>query len=202
MELKSLGLRKSLPLFISLFLGLGFWSQPLQAESHSPVRVAFFIGLDHEKRQIELSPGDSYFHVAIQIEGQWYHASVDFGVSKVKELLSLSDESLYLKVILESTSLVVSQDAIAPFLGLPFDYTHSWSRQDATNCTKFIAKILGVEPSPMTFESSYWRLSKGTKKNELGLSPDELYEALINKGFYRVSPRLNLRSSNRCQSLL
>lgn len=166
---------------------------PSLSESHS-VRVAFFKGFDHNNRPVELSPGGDFFHVAIQIEGEWYHASTTYGVERISNLLSLTEDGMQIHSMLESKEPGLTKKDIEPYIGLPFDYFYEWDCDDKTDCTKYVARLLGVSPTRTDFSAEHWSVSYGVEVGGFGVSPDELYSRLKQKKFYNVSPRLHLRS--------
>ena len=215
--LKSLDLRKSLPLFTSslLLAALIVWVLPVDVQAndqgHSPVRVVFFKGFDHKNRPVELLPGGHFFHVAVQIEDDWYHASTTYGVEPIANLLTLTREGMQVHSMLESRDWTLTKKDIEPYIGLPFDYFYEWECEYKTDCTKYIAQLLDVSPTATDFSADHWRVSYGVAEGGLGVSPDELYTRLKQKKFYNISPRFHLRSksssrfdstSMQCQSLL
>jgi hypothetical protein len=65
---------------------------------------------------------------------------------------------------------------VAPLIGLPFDPTFTWGRTDSTYCSRFVAELLNIPPQPLEHGNP----------GELGLSPDDLYRALLKLGFTPV----------------
>ncbi len=171
-------------------------------------RVAFFIGVDdHTAERIELIPGGKYFHVAIQIEGIWYHASPYSGVERLESLFDLSKEGIFVSDVLEHMQNLVFFDDIKPYMGQGFDYMYDWECTDRTDCTKYVSKLLGIPPTLATFEGEHWQASyiKLDESLRYGVSPDELYVALLKKGFYSVDFKDYLRSTDvqlSCKTLL
>lgn len=220
MELKKRVMQKSLFHFTKVsffFLFLVFFTliNSEEAFATKPVRVAFFISYDSNDEIIELIPGGRFYHVAIQIEGDWYHASPTNGVEKIDNLIHLSEEHLYVVDVFESKvhdHLTIND--MTPYLGQPFDYMYEWESEDKTDCTKFIAKLLGVSPTKTEFIGNHWSVSYGIKPGGLGLSPDELRLNLHKIGFYSLqNPAEFMESSESveasalhvelgCQSLL
>ena len=157
--------------------------------------MAFFKGYDHKGQLLELLPNGQFFHVAIQIQNQWYHASTNNGVKSIYNLSSLSDESMYIHSMLESKDWDLTKQDIKPYIGLPFDYFYEWECENKTDCTKYIAHLLEVTPTRADFKGIHWSVGYGIQKGGLGISPDELYMKLKQKGFYNISPTLHLKST-------
>ena len=172
-------------------------------KGHS-VRVAFFKGFDQFNQPIELLPGGEFFHVAIQIDGFWYHTSTVDGVELLYNLLDLSQDGMQIHSMLESKEYDLRYEDIKPYIGLPFDFYYDWDCKDRTDCTKFIAQLLDVPPTTSFFQGPHWSISYGISEGGVGVSPDELFTRLKQKGFYHVSPRNHLRSKpiNECRKLL
>jgi len=195
MVLKKLVKLKKLLLFTkaSLFGALLFL--PNKAFSKPPVRVAFFISYDHHNNLIELVPGGRFYHAAIQIDGHWYHSSPTNGVERVRSLVRLSEEGLFVVNVLESRVHELSFSDIKPYLGQPFDYLYDWDAEDKTDCTKFIAKLVDILPTPTSFAGAHWTVDYGFKAGGEGLSPDELYRRLREIGFSSIKDKAgHLRS--------
>ena len=170
-----------------------------------PVRVAFFRGYDDQNKRIELLKGGQFFHTAIQIQGQWYHTSTTYGVKTIADLSSLIEEGMRVHSMLESGDWNLTKGDIEFYLGLPFDYFYEWECKNKTDCTKFIAQLLKVSPTRNSFSGDHWKKSDyGINKVSVGVSPDELYRSLKKKGFYDVSPQIEVhfKSSKECRSLL
>jgi len=171
-------------------------------------RVAFFVGVDdHTAERVELVPGGKFYHIAIQIEGVWYHASPYNGVERLESLFDLSKENILVSDVLEHREKLVFFDDIKPYLGQGFDYMYDWECKDRTDCTKYVAKLLSIPPTLATFEGEHWQASyiKLDKSLRYGVSPDELYSALLKKGFYSVDFKDYLKSTNAqlsCKAML
>ena len=177
-------------LFIFLYGSPGF----------STVRVAFFEAYNRDGSRVELTPGGKFFHVAIEIEGYWYHTSTKEGVVQLRGISPQAGVKLV--EILENRDLEITHRDLRPYLFLPFDYTYSWEKENSTYCSKFVAQLLGVKPKRMGFKSSHWRLAHGVKKGYRGVSPDFLYWQLIQKGFeISEEPLLRRREPLLCKRL-
>lgn len=178
--------------------------------SEATVRVAFFEGQWPNGRVIHLSPGEKFFHVAIKIDGLWYQSTPGKVVAPIKSFKV--GAGMVLSEVLETSQLNLTAEDVEPFLGQEFDFTFSWASRVKTYCSKLVANILGIKPTGMTFRGRHWRGSKKLKrlrKNSMGISPDELYKALIQEGFIKVYDRYQprvLRPAKRsvlfCKELL
>ena len=155
--------------------------------AQATTRVAFFEAYDHTGAVIRLLPESKYFHVAIQIEDVWYHTDQDEGVTVLESFSDLGPQ-FQLKSILVNHDLYLQKSEIKPYLKMPFDLYYDWHDPNTTYCSKLIAKLLKVKPSLNLFKSSYWALAHGIKKGKEGISPDELYKKLLEKGFYKGWP--------------
>ena len=145
------------------------------------VRVAFFEAHYLDGSIVELTEGGQFYHVAIHIGGKWYHTSTKKGVTTMDGLHSLAD--IRLVEILENKDITLRYKDIKPYLGLKFDYTYSWDRPGTTYCSKFIAQLLEIPPKKMDFSTKHWERANTVDKQSLGVSPDYLFEKLIEQGF-------------------
>jgi len=167
------------------------------------VKVAFFEAYDYTGEVIRLLPKSEFFHVAIQIEGVWYHTDQEDGVTVLKPFKNFSylGPEYKLKAILFNESIDISQSSIAPFLGLPFDFYYNWFDDTTVCCTELVAKLIDIEPSQSFFASQYWEPASGLKRGGLGISPDELYTELLKRGFQ--IERFDFKGSkNMCKAFL
>ena len=80
-----------------------------------------------------------------------------------------------------SYSKFISKNDYEKYYGLPYDSNYSWSDK-AIYCSELVAKILGIKPSPMRFDADIWGEDE-PRRGELGISPDEIYDAIINMGY-------------------
>lgn len=151
---------------------------------NSVVQVAFIEAYWPDGRVVEFGPGGRYFHVAIGIDGLWYD-SFPNELVQGKQFLEF-DESFTLGEVLENRAVDLTAKDMEPYLGLAFDKTFSWDKKGCTYCSKLVADVLGVPATRMDFEGKHWQGSEVYNKGGLGISPDELYEALISRGFVKV----------------
>ncbi|MBX9765731.1 MAG: hypothetical protein K2X47_00545 [Bdellovibrionales bacterium] len=161
--------------YLGVFWALLFLVSPTWAE----VRIAFLEIKSPSGRSVILEPGGRYAHVAISIQDDWLHAHPLRGVEII------SDNSLHR---LGSPTILnvpwipaLTAEKVLPFLGKPFDTTFSWSNGSGYYCSELVGKILGLEPTPMTFTEDAWPAEFSDLRQSLGLSPDDIFKMLIAK---------------------
>lgn len=146
----------------------------------SAVEVAFLEFHNEDGRRVELEPGGRFVHVAIRIDGRWLHAHTHEGVALIDSLEEYGHRIIRLEnPLLPDPKL----DQFVYWLGKPFDMTYSWRNPKATYCTRLVAELLNVPPQPMQFASDHWRLASVKPIGEPGLSPDDLFRILKQRGF-------------------
>src|SRR6266404_5567871 len=151
-------------MFLNLYLGMN---------SHA-AEVAFLEIHDRNGRPVQLEPGGRFMHVAIRIGDKWLHAHSRAGVELFDDLDEVGNRALILRnrSVPEPTWIDYQH-----WLGKSFDFRYSWTRPDATYCSRLVADLLGVAPLPMEFAAEIWKdhvyreEALGTK----GLSPDDLF---------------------------
>lgn len=178
------------------FLSIYFYS----ILAFSKVRVAFFEAYYRDGRRVELTTGGLYFHVAIEAGGKWYHTSPKEGVTTLTELKS--QPGMRLVEVLEHEEIKITYKDIKPYLHQKFDYTYNWDSRETTYCSKFIAQLLDIKPKKMSFASPHWNLAKNLNRSGLGISPDDLFEALIHRGFQILPLKASSRKKRpHCRAL-
>ncbi len=144
-------------------------------------RVVFIEIQDSNGNRIELEPGARFAHVAIQYGEYWLHAHSHKGVDLVtsEELAEYGSKFTYLG---HPRLQDPDRHSVSLWVGKPFDFTYSWSNSLATYCTRLVAEVLGlpISPRPMSFVSPLWQKHLHRPIGEPGLSPDELFEELLN----------------------
>lgn len=180
--------------FVSVFYSLHVWAAPAVAPAVAPVEVVFFELYDKGKR-VELEAGGQYYHVAIKTEAGWLHSHPGAeGVTFLKDLSQISKKF----VILENPNAkAVSLMDVHRYLGLPFDFFYRWNDERTSYCSKLVAQILGIPPKPMSFSSEHWGQAFGIERGEVGLSPDDLFDALLERG-YRFKIDSNADGGSMC----
>jgi hypothetical protein len=139
-----------------------------------------FIEVHKDGHAIQLEPNGRFYHVAIRYKNQWLHAHTHRGVDLVNDIRPYGDRFLIVK-----NSLVPdpSPEFVEQWLGKPFDRGYHWDNPLATYCARLIADLFSIEPQVMLFQAPHWAQHFNRHSRERGLSPDELYEALIARGF-------------------
>lgn len=145
------------------------------------VEIAFIELRNYQGELIELEPNGKFAHMAISYKGHWLHSHPFRGVEiipqdKLEEIGTINA----IVTIPETPSLTEVQ--VKKFLGKPYDTEFSWS-DERIYCSELIAKLLHIEPKPMSFASKAWPESFRAFKGKLGLSPDDIFKALIQKDY-------------------
>lgn len=143
------------------------------------VDVAFVELRGSDGRLLQLERNGQFAHVAIAYQGQWLHSHPLYGVEVI------SDESLA-QMGAMTVVTVPYRDAVAPaevekFLGKAYDRVFSWS-DDRIYSSELVAKLLNIEPQPMTFETEFWPPRFQALAGELGISPDDIFLVLKQRG--------------------
>ena len=142
--------------------------------------VAFLQAQRPDGSLYQLEPGGRFFHAAIRVGQQWLHAHPSKGVELVNNLAAFGD-SFFILQNPQGPDPSVSQ--LENLLGKPFDFTYSWDNPLATYCTRLIAELLAIPPQVMRFQAPIWKDHTGHSPGSLGLSPDDLFVALVRLGF-------------------
>ena len=139
-----------------------------------------FMEVHKDGQVIQLEPNGRFYHVAIRYKDQWLHAHTHRGVDLVKHIKPYGDRFVLVR---NSSVPDPGPEFVTQWLGKPFDRGYHWDNPLATYCTRLIADFFGVEPQVMLFQAPHWAQHFTRHSREKGLSPDELYEALIARGF-------------------
>lgn len=155
----------------------------ISSESFATVRVAFLEAVNRNGLPVQLSPGEQFYHVAIEVDGLWYDSLPKRQVIGRAKLQIPS--GTFLSLVVEHADIVIPKERVRRFVGWEFDFSYSWTKSGKTYCSRLVANILGVEPSPMLFMGPHWRMSNVSKSQagKLGISPDELLGALKEMNF-------------------
>lgn len=145
-----------------------------------------FLEMDWDDgRPVQLEPGGRFAHVAIKVGKKWLHAHTERGVDLVRDITVYGDRVTYLRNdSIETPSLW----RVNHWLGKPFDTAYRWGVSTSTYCTRIVAELLHIPPKPMQFKSDVWQRFGEAPVGQLGLSPDELYEELLARGFKPFVP--------------
>lgn len=148
----------------------------------SPAAEVAFLELHSaDGRPVQLEPGGRFGHVAIRYRGQWLHAHPHCGVELTDSLEEYGDQVVVIK---NEARPEPTDEQVLIWLGKPFDRTYRWDNPIATYCTRLVAELLGVKPTPMLFSSELWQNHFMRTVGTPGLSPDELYRALLEQDFH------------------
>lgn len=162
---------------MALFL---FWS----SHSWAKVQVAFIQmpGVDH--RHVQLENQGQFAHVAISYKGQWLHTHPYWGVQLMtpEELSALG----LIRIIQLNNGLEPTDAEVKSLLGKAYDQSFKWEGEKYY-CSKLVGKLLKMQPTVMKFDAAIWNDKKNLPKDELGLSPDDIFFELIKKGAREVS---------------
>ena len=161
--------------------------------SFASIEVAFIEMRNSKNKVVQLEPGGQFAHLAISYQGKWLHSYPPNGVEVISQQ-ELERIGTIKKIVIVSETDSVSVGTAENFLGKPYDASYSWS-DDRVYCAELVAKILKIEPQPMEFKSSFWPKQFKILKGNLGLSPDDIFKALITKGY----PSYNIKS--KCEKL-
>ncbi len=143
-------------------------------------RVAFFQLRDANGTLVQLEPGGQFFHAALQLEdGRWIHSHPSNGVEIVNELERIGPRAV---ILADENAPSVSVAQAAEYLGLPFDFKYVWDDSHSSYCAKLIARLLNIQPQPMTFSGPFWN-GRQPRERGLGLSPDDIYQILKSRDF-------------------
>lgn len=141
------------------------------APAHSTT-VAFLEQRWPDGRLVQLEPGGRFSHTAIKIGRKWLHAYPSTGVDLVYNIERYGDHVVYLRNDAYSSPTLWQ---VQKWIGKPFDWAYRWAVENSTYCSRLVAELLHIPP------------------RSLGLSPDELYEELLKRGFKPVG---------RCEEVL
>ena len=143
--------------------------------SWARLRVAFVEMQGPNGRRIELEPGGTFAHVAVEYGNHWLQTYPP-GPAK---LISWETLRLYgqVTVLTLEDSSALTETQVQKILGQPYDYQFSWT-SNALYSSELVGKILNLEPTKMTFESEFWKDRPKPQASEKGLSPDDIFKIL------------------------
>lgn len=149
------------------------------------VDIAFIEVKDKDGKIVQLESNGHYAHIAISYEGQWLHAYPPNGVETITQ--AQLEKIGRIKIILTLPEVEsLSESQVKKYLGKPYDWSFSWG-DESIYCAELIGKLLDIKPLAMSFDSRFWppiyRKIKG-----FGLSPDDIFQAIRDKGFFDPGP--------------
>lgn len=144
--------------------------------AHARVTIAFLEVRNYYGDLVQLEKDGRFAHMAISYKGLWMHAHPLKGVEVVTEeklqKIGLIKERIELPDVED-----ISAEQAAKFLGKPFDNKYSWD-DHAIYCAELVGKLLGLRPTPMSFDADFWPDQYKALNGELGMSPDDIYQLL------------------------
>lgn len=142
--------------------------------SYSFVKVAFFETFYQGKR-VSLEEGGRFSHLALRVDEGWLHSHYQRGVEVITDFKDLGFDD-YNVVFMTSLKYYFKPSDYKAYLGINYDRSYGWGN-DSLYCSELIAKVLGINPFKMQFNSSIWG-NEHSSRGELGISPDEIYEIM------------------------
>lgn len=149
--------------------------------SQSAIYV-YFYGNPHGSQNFETH--SRFYHAALfdSTFGLWLDAHPPEGVRMRK--VPPYPQAL---AILQSPVSQLNWPALQNLRGQKFNLIAPWNSMTETYCSKVLAQIFHLQPRPMDFSGSYWLPYKKSgmrlPQGEPGISPDEVYWQLRQKGF-------------------
>lgn len=146
----------------------------------SAAEVAFIESYDLNGKRIQLEPNGQFMHVAIRVGDYWLHAHPASGVELIPTLERYGHRII--RLINEDVP-EPSPELFFHWLGKGFDHAFTWEDPERTYCSRLVANMLGIAPLPMQFAAERWQVVQQKRIGSLGLSPDDLYSILLDKGY-------------------
>ena len=153
----------------------------LTPSSFAKVEVAFIELRFPDGRLLQFEPEGRFAHIAISYKGKWLHSYPRKGV----EITTYED----LKKIGNVKAIIVVDDMdaldeslVEKYLGKPHNLSYTWN-EDKIYCSQLVAYLLGIPPTPMTFSGSSWSKAYHERKGMVGISPDDIFNALKARGY-------------------
>jgi hypothetical protein len=153
-----------------LFLGINSLAQ---------TQIAFIEIRDPQGKVHQLEPGGRFSHIAISYQGKWLHTHPYYGVQLVMTSELEKMGQLTLVEIPRQSELL--PDELQKYMGRPYDSGFSWE-SEGYYCSKLVGKILHLPPEPMNFSAAAWN-HKLHPRDNLGLSPDDIFRTVLTKSF-------------------
>ncbi|MBO9665605.1 MAG: hypothetical protein J7501_02180 [Bdellovibrio sp.] len=149
--------------------------------ANASVKVAFFEARDANGKIVTMEKGGRFIHVAISVGNKWMHAHPYWGVQLVDSLKKIGDPA----VILTDESVAdLNESQVQKYLRQKYDSSFSWEDHDKTYCSKLIANILQISPSPMQFTGTVWQFQNRARAQGVGVSPDDVFNELKSRGYH------------------
>lgn len=151
--------------------------------SFASIDIAFIELRTQNGQLIQLEPNGQFVHIAISYQGGWLHSHPYRGVEVISQ--DILEKIGTIKSIITISELdSLKRNQVEKYLGKPSDPEFSW-RDDKIYCSELVAKLLNIDPQPMTFETAIWPDRFQSLKGQLGLSPDDLFQLLVKNGYQK-----------------
>lgn len=157
----------------SLVVFLGFHCSLL---SFSQTQVVFLEVKNSQGQKVVLEPDFPYAHVAVSLDGiNFFHSYPQTGVIQS----SIDDLALFgtPKESLPAEPSEEISETLKKWLGKPYDSSFSWGNE-RFYCSELVAKVLGIPPEPMHFDSGLWPPSFQDLEGKPGISPGKIYQKI------------------------
>lgn len=152
------------------------------SKSHAAIDVVFLQLKDYQGNIIQMEENGKYAHIAISFKGRWLHANPVRGVELITEQ-ELSSLGSIERIIHLTDKADLDEITVNKYLGRPYDPDFLWS-DEKIYCAELVAKLLDLPPQPMNFNSPVWGEKFKHRTSDLGLSPDDIYKSLKDKGYH------------------
>lgn len=149
-------------------------------QANARIEVAFIEVRSASGQLVQLEKHGRYAHVAIRFHDQWLHADPYRGVELVDSLDQMGTVAVRL---VSEVAPDLEAAEVERSLGLRYDRSFGWDDKSSTYCAKLIGELLKIAPTPMNFDADIWKIQSVVRRGELGLSPDDLYTALKERGY-------------------
>lgn len=141
-------------------------------------------------RLVQFEPDGQFGHCAIQVKHGWLHAHPRVGVQVTDDLSSFGVNP---EVWTNPAFADPTPEQIARYLKMHFNYDLKWTHDDdkTTYCSRLVGELLGLKPKAAYFMGPAFELSHVVPSfGEVGLSPDDVQEAIESLGFRRIPARI------------
>lgn len=159
----------------------------VSVSAHAAVLVAFIELRRTDGTLIQLEPGGRFAHIALSFNGRWLHAHPQRGTEVVDDQ-GLAQVGRVAEIINVTDRPEPSEAVVQNIVGKPYDREYSWN-DDRLYCSELVAKILGLKPEPMKFDSSLWAREFSKYRGQLGLSPDDIFRLLRQRNYPLLAAR-------------
>lgn len=117
------------------------------------IEIAFFVRTNLNGQIEVYEEGTLFSHVAIRVGDQWLEARPYYGVHLTQDT---SNMGVITRIYKDESIPEPDQEFLDSVLGKEYFLFADWHDPEVFNCTKLVAKFLGIEPNPMTFDPLIW----------------------------------------------